>query len=51
MRKWPNISETIIRNGQRDWLCMIRIGDEQGVLWWGGSDKRWKEGDTWIKSW
>ncbi len=45
--KIPPVGEVVLRNGQEDWLTQRRIGDEQFVLWWGGSKSRWREGDTW----
>lgn len=45
----PDIGKTVLRNGTVDWLCQIRLGEEQFVLFWGGAKERYKRGDKWTE--
>jgi hypothetical protein len=43
----PPTGEVVLRNGRRDWLCQLRLGDEQFVLVWGATNERWRADDLW----
>lgn len=34
---------------EKDWMRQARLGDEQGVLVWGNSEKRFQKSDTWVE--
>lgn len=45
--KWPPIGMEVERDGRTDWLIQKLIGEEDGVLYWEGSEERYRDGDDW----
>lgn len=47
MRRIPDIGMIVIFEGEEQAVCQKRCGDEQSVLWWTKSAKRYQLEDVW----